>query len=482
MAMIRVGMGATGETAVTGTPPPAPSTMDQFLQGAKTWLTPRDIPAVFSAVWAGLKGDPGAVLKSPQFWGLLAVPAAVLAVVMGMEAAKRRRTRNPRRRRVVVRRSRRRVANPRRARRRRNPLPRNAGRKRTARRRAGGGVNYYTKSGGVAAVKAVRRWKSSKPGKRSRSRGTHKNPSHRLGKNRRFMAVSYGVGPAGSGDTKYWAVYDSKTHKYVSPATTDYPAQVKLAARMERDEPSYGAQKKAAAYAKRRMGKIANPARPLYWVAYGKTIAAGTQAARTNFREATKAADRIALGGQVATVWKSETGRAHRMVYQASPALRASRQGALRKAKASYYGAARNPSRRTRNGRNYVLRGSMPGPSYTPGPGKIFTLAGRKGVVKSVVGDWVQFRRAVDGTTGMSLANFRQAARVENPGVGRVRNNVLPAHKRVRPGKATIRFQGKDLTPAQAAAALRGQGMAKRDWERLWQFAWERKALSRQGT
>lgn len=75
---------------------------------------------------------------------------------------------------------------------------------------------------------------------------------------------------------------------------------------------------------------------------------------------------------------------------------------------------------RIKNSRSYILRGSMPAPSYTPGPGKIFTLAGRKGVVKSVMMDgnskWVQFRRSVDGTSGMSLANFRQAARVENPG------------------------------------------------------------------
>lgn len=265
MAMIRVGMGAEGETAVTTTPPPAPSTMDQFLQGAKTWLTPRDIPAVFSAMWVGLKENPGAVLKSPQAWGLLAVPAAALALVLGMGAAKRRRAKNPRRR-VAVRRSRRRVANPRR---------------RTGKKMVGMWVKRSRKKDGY------QRLRSSVPGTRSRSRKTHqlvnlekalfiapppnykyggprrrknptrrkKNPSHLLGKNRRYMAVGHGSHKG------YWAVYDYRAHKYVSPATTNYPAQVKLAARMEKDEPSYGAQKKAAAYAERRIGAIANPRR-----------------------------------------------------------------------------------------------------------------------------------------------------------------------------------------------------------------------------
>jgi hypothetical protein len=71
-----------------------------------------------------------------------------------------------------------------------------------------------------------------------------------------------------------------------------------------------------------------------------------------------------------------------------------------------------------KNGRSYAVRGTRTPPSYTPGPGKIFYLSGRKGIVKSVAPDergvqWVEFRRAVDGTTGMSLGNFRQAVYIE---------------------------------------------------------------------
>lgn len=80
-------------------------------------------------------------------------------------------------------------------------------------------------------------------------------------------------------------------------------------------------------------------------------------------------------------------------------------------------GEKRNPKRR-KNVRSYAVRGQRVHPGYVPGPGKIFYLSGRKGVVKSVYQDkdgtmWVQFRRAVDGTTGMSLGNFRQAAYIE---------------------------------------------------------------------
>jgi hypothetical protein len=70
-----------------------------------------------------------------------------------------------------------RLANPKR----RRNAGANAGRKRTARRRAGGGVGYHTKPGGVAAAKTVRRWKSSKAGKRSKSRGTHRVKNSRGG-------------------------------------------------------------------------------------------------------------------------------------------------------------------------------------------------------------------------------------------------------------------------------------------------------------
>lgn len=106
MAMIGTGMGATGETAVTGSPPTM-GKLDQFMAGAKTWMSPSQIPDALRAVVSmeAWRAAPMALV------GLLAVPAVLLAVVMGMGAAKRRRTRNPRRRRVAVRRGRRRAAN-----------------------------------------------------------------------------------------------------------------------------------------------------------------------------------------------------------------------------------------------------------------------------------------------------------------------------------------------------------------------------------
>jgi hypothetical protein len=85
--------------------------LDQFVAGAKTWMSPSQIPEALKTVFnlEAWKAAPMMLL------GLLAVPAAVLAVVMGMGAAKRRRTRNPRRG-AGVRRQQRRVANPRRRR------------------------------------------------------------------------------------------------------------------------------------------------------------------------------------------------------------------------------------------------------------------------------------------------------------------------------------------------------------------------------
>jgi hypothetical protein len=73
---------------------------------------------------------------------------------------------------------------------------------------------------------------------------------------------------------------------------------------------------------------------------------------------------------------------------------------------------------RVKNGRSYAVRGHRPMPGYVPGSGKIFYLSGRKGVVRSVAPDergveYVWFRRPVDGTIGMSLANFRQATYIE---------------------------------------------------------------------
>ena len=111
MAMMRIGMGAAGETAVTGPPPPAPmGKLDQLVGGAKTWMSPGEIPDTLKAVFSpdAWKAAPMALI------GFLLVPAAVLAVVLGMGAAKRRRAKNPRRKRAVARRSRRRADNPRR--------------------------------------------------------------------------------------------------------------------------------------------------------------------------------------------------------------------------------------------------------------------------------------------------------------------------------------------------------------------------------
>jgi hypothetical protein len=111
-------MGENGETAVTGAPTAPPSKLDQFIGGARIWLSPSQVPTALSNLGAGWAASPLSVV------GFLLVPAAVLALVLG--AAKRRRSRNPRRMRVTVRRVRRR-ANPRRRVRRRNPKDAPAG-------------------------------------------------------------------------------------------------------------------------------------------------------------------------------------------------------------------------------------------------------------------------------------------------------------------------------------------------------------------
>ena len=128
MAMLQLGMGETG-VAETGFGEPA--AVDKFLGGAKVWLNPGYITTEMTALWAGVKADAVGTLTSPRALGFLLVPAAILAVVLGMKSARARRARNPRRAAVGRRSPRRRVARGRR----RNPA-----------------------------------------GKRSKSRGTHKNP------------------------------------------------------------------------------------------------------------------------------------------------------------------------------------------------------------------------------------------------------------------------------------------------------------------
>lgn len=247
MAMIRVGMGAAGETAVTTTPPPPPmGKLDQFVAGAKTWMSPSQIPAALKAVVSveAWKAAPMALV------GLLSVPAALLLVVLGgMGVAKRRRAKNPRRGQVVVRRP-------------RKPASWTCGH---CGRRVSGQYD-------VCQCGDTRKWaRASNPRRRRRTanprrHGRRRNPSAkstrrkiyaRRKKNPRFHVAKYGT----QGGVNYWGVYDGQAHKFVSPATRNYHAQVKLAGRMNRDEPSYGAQKKAAAYAKRRIGRIANPRR-----------------------------------------------------------------------------------------------------------------------------------------------------------------------------------------------------------------------------
>ena len=101
MAMLQVGMGDGGETAVTGPPPLAPmGKLDQLLGGAKIWLSPSQVPEALRNIGRELEGRPLSVV------GFLAVPVLALLLVWGMGAAKRRRARNPRRRRVAVRRRR----------------------------------------------------------------------------------------------------------------------------------------------------------------------------------------------------------------------------------------------------------------------------------------------------------------------------------------------------------------------------------------
>lgn len=412
MAMIRVGMGATGETAVTTTPPPPPmGKLDQFVAGAKTWMSPSQIPAALKAVVSveAWKVAPMALV------GLLSVPAALLLLVLGTGAVKRRRARasNPRRRRRAANPRRRavrsagqyvvetlsssgrwiaipgggnlshadaaslrkewnqdhpasgqwrarvrkvrRTANPRRRGRRRNQhegrsvhrlgihhgrvlfnrstgmwehvdRPRwfsgqpklvsksmqaleskiidqgerlygvRANPRRRARRNplylysVYGGWPHLLKLGEVSAVskddawrKAVKKWGRSRVTEvrgplaaNPSAKSTRRKIYARRKKNPRFHVAKYGA----QGGVNYWGVYDGSARKFVSPATRNYHAQVKLAGRMNRDEPGYGAQKKAAAYAKRRIGRIANrkrkPGRTVRRAALSAKILAGT--------------------------------------------------------------------------------------------------------------------------------------------------------------------------------------------------------------
>ena len=114
MAMLQLGMGETG-VAETGSGEPA--VVDKFLGGAKVWLNPGYITTEMTALWAGVKADAVGTLTSPRALGFLLVPAAILAVVLGMKSARARRARNPRRAAVGRRSPRRRVARGRR----RNP-------------------------------------------------------------------------------------------------------------------------------------------------------------------------------------------------------------------------------------------------------------------------------------------------------------------------------------------------------------------------
>jgi hypothetical protein len=377
--MMQLGMGETGGTggAVTTT---APTGVDKFVAGAKTWLSPSTVPDTFAAWWAAIKASPGTALMEPGLWGFLAVPAAAAAAVALAMGAKRRRTRNPGRRAAY---SRRRRRNPRR-------------------------------------------------------------------KGRRFVAAQYNVGPAGS-KGQYWAVYDNRTHKYVSPASQDYRAQVQDAARMERAQRKGNPRRKSAGSGgwvlwEAKPGRVARP------VAFGSKAKMASEGRRwAGIYTRNKFTVERALSRKTNPRWRTTKKAVAR---RSRSTLKWLEHGY-----ASTWPGKRSASRgthnrgRRKNSRSYILRGSMPGPSYTPGPGKVFTLGGRKGVVKSVVADgnskWVNFRRSVDGTTGMSLANFRQAARVENPG----QRDAPPGYLLEVPGKRPVFYRGRGAAMDKAIAS-----------------------------
>lgn len=74
-----------------------------------------------------------------------------------------------------------------------------------------------------------------------------------------------------------------------------------------------------------------------------------------------------------------------------------------------------NPRRRRKNGRSYATKGvsiGIPRYSFDPRKGDQFYVEGQLVTIKSVSGDMLNFNRSVDGTTGMSVSNLYQVARV----------------------------------------------------------------------
>ena len=81
------------------------------------------------------------------------------------------------------------------------------------------------------------------------------------------------------------------------------------------------------------------------------------------------------------------------------------------------HGGKRNP---VQNGRSYAVRGVPPKRYWEPTAGETVYVEGTPAKIKRVYTDedgtpYVDFVRPVRGTTGMSVANLRMVARVENP-------------------------------------------------------------------
>lgn len=82
---------------------------------------------------------------------------------------------------------------------------------------------------------------------------------------------------------------------------------------------------------------------------------------------------------------------------------------------------------RTRNGRSYIQKGQSIPPSWQPKTGDVIYLGGRRAKIKRIGIDggkpYVWFKRPVDGTVAMSVANLRQAGRIESR-----TNPAIPSH------------------------------------------------------
>lgn len=347
MAMLQVGMGATSQFPVTTG---EPTGVDEFIGGAKVWLNPGYITTEMGALWDAATG-PGkswSVLVSPRALGFLLVPAAVIALVWGMQAAKRRRARNPRRLR------------------RRNP-----------RRRV--------------------------------ARGRRRNPRDARGVDGPMVSelVQFIENDSGLYRQQHTPINKNLTAKKAR-GMYDHNKAVKLFGYLVES----GMRKYAKEFGSEPWHEMAGTATRRA-VAEGLTRTFEEEYSLGNY-------DNFIPAKYGAKNPKRRRNAGPRSVRHTKRRMRA---GALGKGKGSWTAAAtrgikRRAKMRRKNSRSYAVRGTRPMPGYVPGPGKVFYLEGRKGVVRSVAPDergvqYVWFRRAVDGTTGMSLGNFRQAAYIE---------------------------------------------------------------------